>query len=251
MLGCVVEAPDRLTAYFANGAGDPCAGMRLPAGAREVGRERIGDEDWLEQYRRSVRPLRVGETWLLDPRDVGSEDRVADERTTLLLPARRAFGTGGHESTRLALRLIETTDLAGRCVLDLGYGSGVLAFAAAHRGATRCLAIEHDLTAALVGGLNRALNPTPVPVTMVAGGVDALNPGSMIDVLLVNARPQSWLPGAPGLDRSLVAGGTVLCSGMLATECDDVAAAVAEFGWTVIDKIDENDWRALRMRVDR
>lgn len=86
---------------------------------------------------------------------------------------------------------------------------------------------------------------------MIAGEVDALAADAPIDVLLVNARPASWLSWAPVLDCCLVDGGEVLCSGMLATEADDVIAAVADLGWRSFSSVDENDWLALRFRVDR
>ena len=60
-------------------------------------------------------------------------------RRRLRLPAERAFGTGSHESTRLALRLLLDAGPAGRTVLDVGTGAGTLALAARAAGARRAI----------------------------------------------------------------------------------------------------------------
>jgi ribosomal protein L11 methyltransferase len=56
----------------------------------------------------------------------------------------KAFGTGLHESTQLALKLLEEESLEGKRVLDIGCGSGILSILAAKRGAKEILAIDID-----------------------------------------------------------------------------------------------------------
>lgn len=82
-------------------------------------------------------------------------------KTTLVIPAGMAFGTGEHMTTAMSLRMLERLtreDVArgaqggtrvrspdkGFSLLDLGTGSGILALAAARFGAKRIIAIDHD-----------------------------------------------------------------------------------------------------------
>src|SRR5690606_37330419 len=117
-----------------------------------VGVARVAPFDWSAQWRRSAEPIEVGERFVVDPREPGSEPpvEVADGRLLLRLPVRTAFGSGSHESTRLAVALLEREPLAGRRVLDVGTGSGILAFAALRLGAASVTALDLDPAAALL-----------------------------------------------------------------------------------------------------
>src|SRR4051794_16793399 len=75
----------------------------------------IPELDWLADYRERARPFPVGGGLFVDPREPDeAPPTVPNGRHLLRLPARTAFGTGSHESTSLAVELLETLDLRGR-----------------------------------------------------------------------------------------------------------------------------------------
>jgi ribosomal protein L11 methyltransferase len=94
---------------------------------------------WGERWREFHRPVRIGPLWIGPPWETPPADAVA-----LFVEPARAFGTGGHATTRLCLELLVDlrTELAGASVLDLGCGSGVLSIAAARLGYGSVLAVD-------------------------------------------------------------------------------------------------------------
>src|SRR4051812_13488080 len=131
----------RLEAWFSLEA-DPIE--MLPGVELEI-EETVPDADWFATWRERAQPFPVGRTLYLDPREPeDAPPEVPDGRRLLRLPARAAFGTGSHESTSLALELLEDADLQGRRVLDVGTGTGVLAFAALLFGAKSVVGFDVD-----------------------------------------------------------------------------------------------------------
>ncbi|HSB37050.1 MAG TPA: 50S ribosomal protein L11 methyltransferase, partial [Thermoanaerobaculia bacterium] len=95
--------------------------------------------DWVAESAALRKAVTVGR-YLLDPHDGALATPPAPGQRRLFLPAARAFGTGSHESTRLALRLLAAEDVRGKRVLDVGCGTGTLAFVASLEGAARAVA---------------------------------------------------------------------------------------------------------------
>jgi predicted nicotinamide N-methyase len=92
-------------------------------------------------------------------------------------------------------------EVAGRCVLDFGSGSGLVAIAAAKAGAARVAAAEIDPFAAAAIAANAALNEVAISIT-AADVIDAADPGWEVvaagDVCYeqpMAARVAAWLRG--------------------------------------------------------
>lgn len=221
-------------------------------GVRLLAEAWSGDEDWLAEYRRHAAPREIGRGFLVDPRepdDARAAPADAAGRVVLLLPAREAFGTGSHASTRLVMAWLEELPVPGARVLDVGCGSGILSFGASALGASRVVGFDFDRVSALMAGQNARRNPTAwVPGSIrggfYAGGVAALAPASF-DLALVNVLPHRVADDVPAIAARIAVGGLAVVSGLLVEEVDEVAENWESRGMRLRTKRVEDEWAAL------
>ncbi len=117
------------------------------------------DDDWEERWRQFHRPQRVGSLWIGPPWEQPDEDAI-----TVVIDPGRAFGTGGHATTRLCLQLLEAERRGS--VLDIGCGSGVLSIAASKLGFAPVLALDFDPQAVEATERNAAENAVEIDVRL-------------------------------------------------------------------------------------
>ncbi|HVR10443.1 MAG TPA: 50S ribosomal protein L11 methyltransferase [Thermoanaerobaculia bacterium] len=214
------------------------------------------DTDWMAEYRRQAVPFPLGRTLLIDPREpaaVAAALPVPAGRRLLRVPARTAFGIGSHESTVLALALLESSEVAGRSVLDVGTGTGILAFAALAFGAARAVAFDADPVAAFQARVNSRLNS--LHPLLFAGRAAALAPRSPrpaavgFDVVAVNVVPEEIQPDLADLLPLLAPGGVLILSGLLAERAAETSARLAALGLVEAGeggRVAAGDWVALK-----
>lgn len=211
----------------------------------------LPETDWLASWREQARPFAVGERFWLDPREPGEPltGPTPDGRIPLALPAHRAFGTGGHESTRLILELLEAFPVAGRRVLDVGTGSGVLALAALALGARRAVGYDPEAAAVFEARLNGRRNGyRPL---LFAGQTASLAPGAPFDLVLVNIVPERILPEIAELTRLLAAPGALVFSGILLERGSRVVERLGVLGFEVAAERRAGEWVAYRFARPR
>lgn len=149
-------------------------------------------EDWDRSWRERQTPVEVTPELTVCPPWVKAP---AEAKHVIRIEAKMAFGTGSHESTRIAALLMEALDLQGKSVLDVGTGTGILALYAARRGARLATGFDIDPVAGPCLRENLDLNPSPgsVPANFYVGTLDALHPPAGFDVLVINMiRTETW-----------------------------------------------------------
>jgi ribosomal protein L11 methyltransferase len=215
---------------------DPCS----------IARREADEDEWRDVWKRYFRALRVGQCFVIRP-SWDAPPAVAGDRVIDIDPG-RAFGTGGHASTRLVIAMAET--LAARRVerfVDLGCGSGILSIAAALLWpAARGLALDVDPEAVATADENLVRNR----ITTVAprlGSVADVPPGN--DVVLANIEAVVLVPMAPAFPALLAPGGALILSGLLATDVDAVTRAYHDAGFQIDARRDEDEWAALQLSL--
>ena len=187
----------------------------------------VADEDWAARSQENLRSIRVGSIIVAPPWDTP---------TTIVIQPSTGFGTGHHATTRLCLAALQRLELAGRSVLDVGTGSGVLAIAASRLGAADVTAIDDDADAIRAAWENLALNPG-AQVSMIEGDFRRAEI-SPADVILANLTGALLIAAAERLRRLANAGGRLILSGFMTHEEADVRSAYSAFS---IEHRDEED----------
>ncbi|CAB1129633.1 Ribosomal protein L11 methyltransferase [Candidatus Hydrogenisulfobacillus filiaventi] len=220
---------------------------RLAALGATVRITTVREEDWAAAWKRYYRPLPLpGGYWVVPAwEDLPAE--AAPERVIRLDPG-MAFGTGTHPTTRMCLERLLEKELAGRQVMDLGAGSGVLALAAALRGA-RVLAVEPDPVALAVLEANLARNPAGRAVTAAAGTwAGQRDRVPQWDGVVANIIWEVLAPLLEDFPTRLAPGGWLLLSGILATREAELAERAQAAGLQPVFRRQEGDWLAVEFR---
>ena len=242
----------RLEAYFPDPLPET-AGFDVerwhPRGVERLADESFTPRDYLEEYRATAAPFDLGRRFRIDPGEppeglLGTPPEPDDSgRWLLRLPARTAFGTGSHESTRLTLQILEDVPLEGLRVLDVGTGSGILAFACQLLGVRWVTGYDIDLETCLIARQNMDLNGLHFP--LFAGPRKALAAGSPFDLLLINVLPERIANDLPHLMLHLRPGGSLISSGNLVSRRDELLQHFQAFGLNLHSELEEGEWIAF------
>ena len=209
------------------------------------------EDEWRDVWTKFFRPRRVGRFVLVPSWETATLELKPGERALHIDPG-RAFGTGGHASTRLVLRALDVLDERGHLqaarILDAGCGSGILSVAAALASpALRGLGVDVDPEAVEVSRENAELNRvldrldySTTPITDVAGP---------FDLIVANIQPEVLIPLAGAFAERLRPGGVLLLSGILDEVSGSVTEAYAAHPFVPLDLLGEDvvedEWRLV------
>ena len=202
----------------------------------------IVEEDPLEAFRAASRPFTVGDRFWIDPGDP-SDASAPSGRIALRLPASRAFGTGGHESTRLALLSLAAEPPEGIAVLDVGTGSGVLALAAAALGASRAIAYDSDADAVFVARENLRRHAFGERVCLAVAPASAIR--GVFPLVVANMLPEEFFAVRREVLACIAPAGRLILSGVPREREEEVVDRVRSRRFALAGRRVENEWACV------
>ena len=202
---------------------------------------KLRDEDeWRDVWKQYFKPLRVGKRLVVRPSWEAFDPKPDD--VVIELDPGRAFGTGTHESTQLVMEALENLPAPAR-FLDVGCGSGILSIAAARlwpnaRGTAND--VDPEAVACARENFERnhvTLEASTRRVGEIEGTFELVLANIQAEVLLVMVEP-----------LAARAAGTLILSGLLGDQANDVAARYATRGLSIDHFADRGEWRAAILK---
>jgi ribosomal protein L11 methyltransferase len=204
-------------------------------------RVKVQDTDWVRHTQSQFAPTRISERLWIVP----SWHASPDERAVIVrLDPGVAFGTGTHPTTRLCLAWLDAALHPGASVLDYGCGSGILAIASAKLGAGTVVGVDIDPQALAAARANSRANAANARYT----DSDGLSKSAItFDVVLANILSNPLKLLAPVLVARVAPRGSLVLSGVLERQADEVMAAYRRADATLALKVwqSEDGWVCL------
>jgi ribosomal protein L11 methyltransferase len=205
--------------------------------------EPVVERDWSVEWRNQIKSVTIGRLWVGPPWE---RARAPADKVKLFIEPKMAFGTGDHPTTALCLAALDRylASHHGATVLDVGTGTGVLAFAAQKLGATRVVATDNDPVAVDLARECAAENG-------IEGVELSIRPLEEIqgtfDLVLANILANTLVELAPLLAAKVK--DRLVLAGVLTHQADEVRAAYLRQGLAAAGGEIQGEW--IRLELER
>ena len=202
----------------------------------------IEQKNWNEVWESNFEPITIGEQIYV--RATFHEPRPEFQYEIVIDP-KMAFGTGHHQTTAMVLSLMLEYDFAGKDVLDMGCGTGILAIMAAKLDAKNITAIDYDPVCYESTVENAQLNKVN-NITALCGSKEAI-PDEQYDTILANINRNILIDQMERYAEVLKPGGEIYFSGFYETpDLEIITSEAAKYGLTYTRHKRDKDWVAAR-----
>ena len=204
----------------------------------------IEGRDWNEEWERNYfSPIVVGDRCVVHS---SFHTDIPEAEYDIVIDPKMAFGTGHHATTSLILGQLLDMPLAGKSLIDMGTGTGILAILAAMRGAAPVTAIEIDPFAQVNAVENVALNGHP-EINVILGDAEALEGVDPADVFVANINRNVITGDIAAYSAHLKSGGVMLLSGFYTDDIPVVQAAAEAAGLRYESYTECDRWTCMRL----
>lgn len=172
------------------------------------------NQDWTEEYRKSLKPFEITEGVLVNPTDVSIEDYVGVQ---IRIIPKMSFGTGDHPTTSSCLIMLKDIIKGGEKVLDAGSGTAILSIASVLFGAKKSVAFDNDEWCFINGTENIKLNYLDDSIEIRHCTIEDIKENDF-DIVVANINKHILFDISESLINRVKSSGYLIISGILKTD---------------------------------
>lgn len=218
--------------------------QQFPAAKLTYSISEVETQNWNAVWESNYSPVLIGDRCYI--RAPFHEPMEGVEYEIIIEP-KMSFGTAHHETTSLMITYLLEDSPAGKRVLDMGAGTGVLGLLAYKRGAASVIAIDNDEWAYKNNIENNARNQAEAIV--VKWGDAALLGTETFDLIIANINRNILLNDMEAYANVLENGGTILFSGFYVGEdLEKITEKANSLHLHRIDFKEKNGWCAAKFQ---
>jgi ribosomal protein L11 methyltransferase len=241
------EEEDGLNAYitedlFSETALDEIMERYLPMTPIRYSYKTLEKKNWNEEWEKNYEPIIAANGRVR----VRASFHEADTNVEydLLINPKMSFGTGHHETTSMVLGLQMDVNHAGKKVLDVGCGTGILAILASKLGASEVGGFDIEEWAAENSKENCQLNDCQ-NITIRQGTIED-EPAEQYDIVLANINRNILMRDIPKyIEFMKPAPSQLIVSGFYEHDIEDIENVAKGVGLVKTKSDSKNNWAAV------
>ena len=207
----------------------------------------VDEEDWAESWKAYFWPEKLTDILVVKP--TWREYTPAEGEMIIEIDPGMAFGTGTHPTTALCIQMIQDHLRPGDAFLDVGTGSGILMVAAARLGASRMFGTDADSLACDIARQNLLLNQIGPERFCVKSGNLVETVTETFQLISANILSEVILVLLNDVQRALVPGGILICSGIIEANQKLVMEKMKATGFQILEVRSKDGWVAIAGRL--
>lgn len=204
----------------------------------------VEEKNWNEEWERNFQPVVVNDFVAVRAH---FHEPIKGVQHEIVITPKMSFGTGHHATTHMMMQQMKSIDFQNKTVFDFGTGTGILAILAEKLGALKITAIDVDNWSIENAEENFSRNNC----TKINVSLSSNIPNEQFDIILANINRNVILEYMPQLVKSLNEKATILFSGLLLADENDIKAAAEKNGLLFVNQTERQGWISLLFHCNK
>lgn len=205
----------------------------------------LNSDEYLTSYMAFLKPFQIGNITIVpNLKDNNNDDNA------LYIAKQYAFGTGTHETTFLALEMIneysKNNNISSKMVADIGCGSGILSLFCYKLGARNITSVDIDNDAVNCTLDNAKYNNIKLN-NVFLGSADSLS-NFQYDLVIANIETDVLVNILPNLKKILKEKGHLILSGILSKKESFMNDSIKQNNLKILERNQKNDWISILLK---